>query len=259
MKLALSVVIPIKNGSSVVRETIESYQKQTYDEWEMVIINDHSSDNTKEIVIEMAKVDQRIRIYDLTDGTGISFGRNLGSSLVKSEIIVSGDGDDLAEPSRLEIIYNSFKQNNIDVFYSNAYLWYQDTNKKISRPFQPFNNEVLKNVNFIPNSTTAYRKLAFDSIGGYDTTLKMSEDYDLWLSFSEKKYAFGFDPRPLMTIRRNNNSTTSDNKNELRSYIDKVKLKHGLPIPASRDFLKNNTSKEIYDYFTTPGGLKLWF
>lgn len=249
--------MPAKNSQKTILSTINTLRAQTIKDWELIVIDDHSSDNTAEIVKNIP--DKRIKYFFLEIGNGVAAARDFGNRRAQAEILVTADSDDLFDKNRLNIIHQYFyEKKDIDVFYSNAILFFVEENRKIIRPFQEFDLDVLKQVNFIINSTTAYRKHAYLGTG-FDPNLKMSEDYDLWLSMAEKGYKFGYSDRPLATILKYLASTTGTKKDELRNYIHQVKEKHNLPAKADINWLKKNVKKDVFEYFTTPGGKYLWF
>lgn len=257
MKPLFSIIMPAKNSQKTIANTINTLRAQTFKDWELIVIDDHSTDDTAKIVKNIP--DKRIKYFFLETGNGVAAARDFGNRHAQAEILVTADSDDLFDKNRLNVIYQYFyEKEDIDVFYSNAYLFFVEENRQIVRPFQEFNTDVLKQVNFIINSTTAYKKQAYLDTG-FDPKLKMSEDYDLWLSMAEKGYKFGYSDLPLATILKYPASTTGTKKDELKKFIHQVKEKHNLPATADINWLKKNVKKDVFEYFTTSGGKYLWF
>ncbi len=98
----VSVVTPTYNAADFIKETIESVQKQTYPYWEMLIVDDCSSDTTREIVKEMAARDSRISLTTLAENGGPAAARNAALSNAKGKYIAFLDSDDLWLPKKLE-------------------------------------------------------------------------------------------------------------------------------------------------------------
>lgn len=258
MDSKLSIVMPAKNAERFLKATLASITNQTFKEWELIFVDDHSEDKTADIVKQLS--DSRIKYLFLDKGSGVAAGRDFGTRKASGHIIINADADDTYYPDRLETINSYFLQNpDTDVFYSNVDFYYVDTKRQITRPFQSFNPDILKQVNFIANSSTAFKKSSFSAIGGYDISLKMCEDYDLWLKFLDKGSSFGYVEKSLVKINRYETSTTGTRKDILKSYIHRVKKSHNLPEVADIEFLKKNVSENVYKYFTTPGGKFLWF
>jgi glycosyltransferase involved in cell wall biosynthesis len=258
MKPKLSIVMPAKNVERFLSDTLDSILKQRFQNWELVFVDDHSTDHTGKLIKQCKDV--RVKYHFLEEGTGVAAGRNYGCQKALADIIVTADSDDINYPERLSEISNFFNNNpTTNVVYSNVDFFYTENGEKITRPFQPFEAEVLKNVNFIANSSTAFSKKSFLHIGGYDVSLKMCEDYDLWLSFMEQDYSFGYIDKPLVQINRYPGSTTGTRKDLLKQFIHQVKRKHELAEVADIHFLKKTVAPDVYEYFTTPGGKFLWF
>jgi len=258
MNPTLSIIMACKNSANFISKTLESVLAQTFQNWELIIVNDNSADNTAEIIKNFK--DSRFKYFKVEGGTGIPYARNYAIDKSNSQIMVIADSDDIMKHNRLEVINKYFKTYpDTNMFYSNIDLVYLDSNTKITRPFQPFDKNILKNVNFIPDPASAFKKDSYINVGGYDMDLKMSLDYDLWLKFLEKGFRFGFINEPLVEVSRYAKSTTGSKKDELRGFIHLVKSRHNLPQIADINYLKNNTKDDVFKYFTTPGGMYLWF
>lgn len=258
MNPILSVVMPAKNTEKFIKKTLDSLINQSFKDWELIFIDDHSEDKTAEIVKN--NTDKRIKYFFLEKGTGIPAGRHFGNIKARGKIIVIADSDDFNHPDRLKTIFNEFKKNpSATVFYSNIDINYIEENRLVPRPFQEYNLEILKKVNYIANSAAAYKKKAYFEIGGYDQSLKMCEDYDLWLRFALNGLKFIYSPKSLVILSRYVGSTTGTKKHLLRKYIHEVKEKYHLPVVADISEFKKMVSSEVFQYFTTPGGIKLWF
>lgn len=102
MQELVSVITPTYNCGRFIAETIESVQAQSYSNWEMIIVDDCSSDNTKEIVSKYQEMDSRIQYYCLERNSGAAVARNLALSLAKGKWIAFLDSDDLWSPRKLE-------------------------------------------------------------------------------------------------------------------------------------------------------------
>lgn len=98
----VSIVTPSYNASSFIKETIQSVQSQTYKNWEMIIIDDVSKDNTCELIKEEIKKDNRIRLIELQENGGAAIARNTGINNAKAKYVAFLDSDDLWLPEKLE-------------------------------------------------------------------------------------------------------------------------------------------------------------
>ena len=98
----ISVVMSAYNSERFIAESISSILNQTYEDWELILINDASSDNTLEIITRLSREDPRIKVIDNAKNLGLTVSLNVGIKNSRGEFIARLDSDDLAEPSRLE-------------------------------------------------------------------------------------------------------------------------------------------------------------
>ena len=102
----ISVIIPIYNGEKFLHECIESILKQTYQEWELLLLDDGSIDHTYDICVKYLQKDSRVRVYSFTN-CGVGATRNRGMKLAKGEYITFVDADDMVKPDYLEKLLNA--------------------------------------------------------------------------------------------------------------------------------------------------------
>lgn len=122
----ISVIMPLYNNEKYVIEAIQSVINQTYEDWELIIINDASTDNSKFIVqkfLEEEK-DNRLIFIDLKENKGVSFARNLGMRKAKGEYISFLDSDDFWDKEFLKLSYLKLKEN-YKFVYTNFYCLYE--------------------------------------------------------------------------------------------------------------------------------------
>lgn len=130
----ISVIMPLYNNEKYVIEAIQSVINQTYTEWELLIINDASTDNSKNVVQDFLhqKKDNRIIFIDLKENKGVSFARNLGMKKSKGEYISFLDSDDLWDKNLLNELYTKIKKSNIKLIYSKFAYFYNKNEIKIN-------------------------------------------------------------------------------------------------------------------------------
>ena len=98
--MKVSVITPMYNCEKFISETIESVLNQTYTNWEMIIIDDCSTDKSKQIVKQYIERDKRIRLIALNENSGAAVARNKGIEVSSGRFIAFLDGDDLWEPNK---------------------------------------------------------------------------------------------------------------------------------------------------------------
>src|SRR5262249_15146104 len=104
----VSVLLPVSNGATTIREAIESLQQQTFTSFGIIVIDDGSTDRTPEVLAALAARDSRITVLTQPNG-GIVDALNAGLRLCRAEFIARQDADDISDPSRLEMELDYFR------------------------------------------------------------------------------------------------------------------------------------------------------
>lgn len=204
MQTLVSIITPVYNREKQLPKAIDSVIKQTYRNWELIIIDDRSTDNTKEAVSRYIGKDKRIKYIKNTHKQGPAGARNQGIEVAKGDYIAFLDSDDFWEEDKLEIqLREMVKKNNS--FSCTA-------NKRINCPIQvsykiktedrsgDVFNQFLRN-NFILTSAVMIKKEAINEVGLFDENLFTSSDFDMWLRIS-KKFELLFIDKQLATYVR---------------------------------------------------------
>lgn len=187
----ISIITPTYNRVEYLPLAIESVLNQTYTNFEYHIIDDGSTDNTKDVIQKYLE-DNRVSYY-YQKNQGQSAARNYGINKSTGDFICFLDSDNLWEPRKLELQVNIFKENpNIDITYGEGRLIDVNGNflesKKVNRYSGYITEKILLN-NFVSNNTVMCKINCFNQMGGFDESLRCAEDYDLWLRFSTR-YSF---------------------------------------------------------------------
>ena len=121
---AISVIVPAYNAEKYIVSCVESVRKQTFQDWEMVIVDDGSKDKTRELCDQCAANDERIRVIHLRKNAGVSNARNVGLSNAQGEYIAFLDADDCYEPHCLQTMWDIMKEADADTAAcGHVYLW----------------------------------------------------------------------------------------------------------------------------------------
>ena len=251
--------MPVKNRQKEIVEAIKSIINQTFRDWELLVIDDHSTDRTAKEVKTFK--DQRIKYFYLAKGTGPGAGRDFGIRKAQGEIIVLADSDDFNYPERLKLTDIYFQKNHdLDIIYGRSNRLEVKTNKISSRPTCDFNHILLESYNFISNPTAAFKKEVYLKTSGYDPKIKTSEDYDLWLTFSKAGFHFMLIDKPLVLQKFHPESLTSKTDfDERKNNLTYVRKKHGLKNPKIKNLRKIVPNKELLKFISTPQAIKFWF
>lgn len=217
MKKLVSIIMPTYNCGKFIGETIESVLAQTYTEWELLISDDCSIDNTKEIVENYSNIDSRIKYNRLEKNVGAAMARNDAMERAKGNYIAFLDSDDLWEPEKLEHQLDFMNKNNYN-FTCTAYKQINEDGEsldKIIKTNKKTNyNGILLNCP-VGNSTVIYN---VDRLGKFSIpNIRKRNDDALWLKILKKeKNIYGMN-EVLMSYRLRRDSI-SRNKFDLVKY-----------------------------------------
>ena len=198
----ISVVIPVYNGAKTIKETIESVLEQTYQDFEIIAIDDGSQDNTLAVIDSIQN--QRIKVFSYPNA-GVSASRNRGFARARGEFIAFLDADDLWTKDKLESQLELLQQN---PQAGVAYSWtdHIDELGKFLKPasYTSCSGNIYERLligNFLScGSNTLIRAEALKQVGGFDESLKAAEDWDMWLKLAPR-YEFLVVPRPQVLYR----------------------------------------------------------
>ena len=198
----VSIVIPTFNHARFLGRALQSVLDQTYINWEVIIVDNYSQDNTDDVV--RCFTDPRITLLKIHNNGIIAASRNMGIRAAKGEWIAFLDSDDWWTANKLEMCIGGIN-NQVDLVYhalnivrENASLFKRKRMK--SKPLKkPVFVDLLINGNVIANSSVVVRKKLLDQIGCIDENPKMigSEDYNTWLRISQKTDAIFYLPKYL--------------------------------------------------------------
>lgn len=166
-----SIIIPVFNRAEIVTRTIKSVINQSFQKWELIVIDDGSTDHTKEILTAYLN-DKRIRYYYQENG-GVSKARNLGAAKALSEWLILLDSDDELNTDALL----NFKTH---IDYRSDCALFIAGNLKITSSERIINLPQKSNYYPFLAGTFSIKKAAFDEVGGYDTRLRFSENTELF-------------------------------------------------------------------------------
>lgn len=225
MNLPVTVCITTYNREDLLANTINSVLNQTYRKFELIIIDDCSTDNTEGLVNTI--YDDRLRYVRHKQNKGLAAARNTGIKEAKSKYIAFLDDDDEWLPKKLQEQVNLIESSEADVVYCGNVII--DKNNKIVRKGKPeikgnIRSEIVKKgLSTIPSSCF-FRKEALEAVGGFDENLESHIDHDIWMKMAEKNYKADYVDQALVVIYQNNRAKmTADNKSRLKAT--KVYLK----------------------------------
>lgn len=216
----VSIIMPAYNCEKFISETIISVQNQIYKNWELIIVDDCSTDSTEKIVKGFAINDSRINYYKLLSNSGAAFARNYGIKKVNGEFIAFLDSDDLWFPEKLNIQITRMRDLNI-TFSCTAYNKIDEAGNDLNVTLKPASKisyqELLKNCP--GNSTVAYNA---NKLGRYlIPDIKKRNDYVMWLKIiKQSEFLIGFNE--TLSSHRLREDSLSSSKVKLVKYHWKI-------------------------------------
>lgn len=208
----VSIIIPSYNQEKYLSETLNSVLAQSFKDWECLIVNDGSVDNTEEIAKIYCKKDGRFK-YIRQENQGPSVARNNGIKNSVGEFILPLDSDDLISKDYLSEAMKVFAENpKIKLVYCEA-EFFGEKKGKWDLPEYSYERLLFENMIFC---SAFYRRSDYDKTDGYNGNMKYGfEDWDFWLSFLRRDDAVYRIPKILFYYRIKNNSRDVEaNKNE---------------------------------------------
>lgn len=127
-----SMIMPVYNSEKYIAEAIESVIKQTYKNWEIIVVNDASTDDTEKIIKSYQEKDKRIKLISLPKNQGAANARNTAIQNAKGKYIAFLDADDYWEKEKLQEQIQILQNSNADISYT-AYLMIDETGRKIKK------------------------------------------------------------------------------------------------------------------------------
>jgi len=197
------------NASRHVSEAIESILSQTYGDYELVVVNDGSTDDTLEIVQAYAQRDRRIRILDKAN-TCLADSLNAGMRMARGEWIARLDADDIALPDRLTAQMAYVQSHPGTVLLGSGFIEIDVSGESLRTcryPAEPetYMRQIEKAGRFAPHSSCLYHKPTVERLGGFNPRFHRSQDADLWFRLSLIGEIVAL-PAPLVKIRRHQDS-----------------------------------------------------
>lgn len=246
----ISVIIPVFNSEKTIKTTIASVLNQTFDDLELIVIDDGSKDSTLSVVSNIK--DPRLKVFSY-ENAGVANSRNRGFSHASGEFISFLDADDLWTPDKLELQLKALQENSLAAV---SYSWvdYIDQSGQFLRAGNHIiaNGDIYKTIlvhNFLENgSNPLIRMPAFAETDGFKQHLSSSADWDMWIRLAARHY-FVCVPHPHVLYRMSNNSMSS-NVVKMEAVSLEVIEDAFNQAPKSMQYLKRNSIATLYHYLT---------
>ncbi|MEM0517550.1 MULTISPECIES: glycosyltransferase family 2 protein [Aequorivita] len=242
----VSVIMPVHNSSKFVAEAVNSVLSQVYHNWELIIVDDASTDNTAAIIEELAAKDHRIKCLKLSANQGPGYCRNKATNIAQGAYIAFLDSDDLWAPEKLKVQLEFMLKNACAVSFT-SYLHIDENgnplNKRvIAMPVLSFKKQ--RSNNYIGNLTGMYHAATLGKIASPE--IPKRQDWALWLEAIKrsKKPAKGI-VQDLAFYRIRKDSVSANKVRLLKHNYNFYKKHLGYSIPVSIYFM----SCFLWEYF----------
>ncbi len=233
-RFKVSCIIPTYNRAIYLKQAIDSVLNQQFDSYELIVVDDGSSDNTASIVNEYGSNIRYVKQYN----RGVSAARNLGLEIARGKYIAYLDSDDLWTPCKLSI-QSRFLEQNLD--YCLCYteeIWYRNGIRvnpgKRHRKYSGYIFPKCLPLCIISPSSAMMHKKILEMIGGFNEDLPAAEDYDLWLRITSKFQVY-LVPVPLIIKRGGHHDQLSN----IIKNLDKYRIMSLVNILSDNTLLKD--------------------
>lgn len=241
----VSVIVPCYNYGKFLPYTLQSVLAQTYTNWECIIVNDGSADDTETVAKQYVDSDKRF-VYLYQSNQGLAAARNTGIQQAKGEYIQLLDADDLIEENKFELQVNFLEEEPaVDIVYGDAAFFKSDepeVHLAARKPGERSNNELkvsgkgkkiiqqIARDNFIEVSAPLLKHSVFDEVGLFDVTYRSYEDWLFWFKCAVAGLEFAYQPIPgtKTLIRFGHTSLLTNNKHLVKVGIELRKYMHGV-------------------------------
>ncbi|HSR17022.1 MAG TPA: glycosyltransferase, partial [Ignavibacteriaceae bacterium] len=261
MELKVSIIIPAHNSAGTIEETLESVLKQTFKDWEAVIVNDGSSDNTEEIISRFLNKDKRFR-YVKQEKSGVSAARNNGIDNASNEWLLFLDADDLIKQDMLEkMIKGAQLHPECDLILCN---WERlTTDRKTIKEIGP--NWAAVDAFHLFSVTCAFcihscmvKKSAVIKVGKFDRSLTTCEDWDLWQRIARTGAKFTLITDSLAVYRMRSESASNKGIQLFKDGMTVVQRGHSRDSRVKEPDEKYINGTSTPDLQNTINGLFTW-
>ena len=226
MEKTISVIMSVYNDSSNIESSISSVLNQDFQDFEFLIMNDGSSDDTQNILNKFSK-DKRIKIFKNKKNLGLTKSLNLLLAESKGEYVARQDSDDLSISERFTKQLNYIENNNLDLCGSRAIIK-GSTRITPNRSYYLPLNVSLKIKNPFIHGSLIFKKSVVEKVNNYDERFKYSQDYKLIKDVFLEGFSLGIVKEPLYVLNLENNIST--NFKEKQNYYANCVKNNKVPI-----------------------------
>lgn len=219
----VSIILPVYNGEKYLGESLNSILKQTYTDWELIIVNDCSTDTSVDIIYDYMKRDQRIKLISNEVNKKLPASLNIGFSSATGEYLTWTSDDNIYLESAIEKMVN-YLDNHNDMLVCAGMKSIDDVGN-IFAEWGAYSDDFM----FYQDGVGAcfmYKRKVLDDLGGYDTNMFLVEDYEYWLRILTNYGSIGYIDEKLYLYRFHGGSLTGTRKQDIRRQLLRLRRKY---------------------------------
>ena len=220
----VSIVLPSYNGERYIRESIESVIKQTFTDWELIIVDDCSTDSTLHIAEEYAGWEERIRVIHKEENQKLPEALNIGFRHAAGEYLTWTSDDNMYLSRALEEM-SRYLDEHEEVPMVCTGMLFMNENMQYVKEFMPY-NAVQMRVQDTVGACFMYRREVLAEVGEYSKEFFCVEDYEYWIRILIKYGSIGYIPNIFYLYRRQKNSLTIEKAERIRHMNSKLRCKY---------------------------------
>ena len=229
MKPEISVIMSVYNGETYLVEAIESIRNQTFENWELVVINDCSTDTTGEILADFSAKDERIKVHTNEVNLKLPASLNKAISLCLGKYIARMDADDICLPERLEKQYKFMEENSDTALSSCRFMTVKNGVYASGGCGGRYDSDAIKAMLLVSNPILHPGVIAKAEVMkkfNYDTTLTCTEDLELWTRMAKENQKMQILPECLLIYRLHDKQITSTTLERQHTEVIKIQKKY---------------------------------
>lgn len=238
-----SIIMPLYNRGYIVRQAIESVKKQSYALWELIIVDDGSTDETEQLLSK--ETDGRIYYIRLSKNHGANYARNIGLRMSKGNYIAFLDSDNVWSPQYLEKRLELFCNKAVDMIFGYVDIEQEDGRSVVWPPYE-IGQQLCKRTYLEKNlfmfcpldlNALCISKQCYVLSGGFDEALSCGQDWDLFSKYIRKGHSYYFDKKCLVKGKIQKNSIKNIDVNRRWNSYSRMLLKNMDYITQTGSFL----------------------
>lgn len=261
MQPKVSVILRTYNMGSTLERAMNSVLSQTYTNFELIIVDDGSTDNTQSVLDKYSTI-SGVKTHRYQKNQGRPVSANKGIQLSSGDYITFLDADDILTEDSLEVRVNYLEANHQkDAVFTRSIYFNRRGQEWLSKELSPFKDQKELALLFFTSlrspfdlASLMYRKSIFDRIGLMDPKQKRTHDIDYFVRLAHSSFSVGYTPKPLYKVDVSSHNNLARVKNRYQSLLNRMRtIRNHLPPPKGVLYLRcliNESLKLFYEIFS---------